>query len=193
MAPFFRFGGCMRLLDAVNLILPKLGEHSVTSLDQRHPTVAVILPEVENRQRVLLGRGWWFNRFEYTAYPDNQGNIVLGQDTLSFEPSTELAALRGLNLFNAETMDFTWDAPVKGVIVQYVEFDDLPNSAAQAVFYDSLISIYSTDIGLTDEIKLWEARAAEAHSDLLAEHLRNVKHSTRNSRRWQRLRNAMRA
>ena len=32
----------MKLLDAVNLILPKLGEHPVTSLTIKHPTLAIV-------------------------------------------------------------------------------------------------------------------------------------------------------
>ena len=63
----------MKLLDAVNLILPKLGEHRVTSVDNKHPTLAIILPEIENELKKLLARGWWFNEFDYKAYPDSEG------------------------------------------------------------------------------------------------------------------------
>ncbi len=183
----------MKLLDAVNLILPKLGEHPVTRLDQKHPTLAIILPEVENHLRVILNRGWWFNTYPYTAYPDNEKHIALGTDTLSFTPDDAACALRGLQLFNTETQSFEFDAPVKGVIKEYVEFDLLPETAAQYVWNSALMSAYITDLGMTNEVQAWQAAANTAGSDLMAEHLRNRKYSTAYSPRFQRLRRAMRS
>jgi hypothetical protein len=183
----------MKLLDAVNLILPKLGEHAVTSLDQKHPTIAVILPEVENRLRSTLLKGWWFNSFVYKAYPDSEKHIKLGVDTLSFTPLYVDASLRGLDLYNPDTMSFEWDEPVEGMVRQYVEFDLLPESAAQFIFKASLVSIYATDIGLTAEVNLWAKDSEGAYSDMLAEHLRNQKHTTKNSRRWANIRRALRS
>ncbi len=184
----------MKLLDAVNLMLPKLGEHPVTSLEIRHPTLAVILPEVENELITMLQRGWWFNEFKYTAYPDNAGEIVLGTDTLSFVPldGQPLAAVRGLRLFNPETMSFVWAVPVKGIVTQYVEFDELPESAAQYVWYSALVNAYATDLGVTAELQMWGTKAQGAWTTMLAEHLRQRKYSTTNSKRFQRLRAAMR-
>lgn len=183
----------MKLLDAVNLILPKLGEHPITSLDKKHPTLAIILPEIQNTLRVVLGRGWWFNTFDYTAYPDSEKHIFLGVDTLSFTSYDVPSALRGNQLFNPETMTFDWDAPVKGCIKELVEFDLLPETAAQFVFSSTLVSVYATDIGLTNEVQLWQQQAQVASSDLLAEHLRNQKYSTANTRRFRKLRAAMRS
>ena len=48
----------MKLLDAVNLVLPKLGERPVTSLEVKHPTLAVLLPIIEQTQINTLQRGW---------------------------------------------------------------------------------------------------------------------------------------
>ena len=70
----------MKLLDAVNLVLPKLGERPVTSLEVKHPTLAVLLPIIEQTQMNTLQRGWWFNEYEYTAYPNAQGEIGIGVD-----------------------------------------------------------------------------------------------------------------
>lgn len=182
----------MKLLDAVNLILPKLGEHPVTNLDTKHPTLAILLPIVENELRTKLLKGWWFNSYDNTLYPNIEGTIDVGQDTLSFVPHGDVnAAVRGTKLFNTDTASFVWTTPVTGCIRSYVEFDDLPEVIAQHVFSSALVNAYATDIGLTDVVKLWQATANDSYSDLLAEHLRHQKHSTRNSRRWRNLRNAM--
>jgi hypothetical protein len=178
----------MLLLDAVNLILPKLGEHRVTRLDIKHPTLAVILPEVENELRKLLSRGWWFNEFDYTAYPDSEKHIALGIDTISFTALyADTAVQRGNKLFNPVTLSYDFDEPVKGRARMYVPFDELPESAAQTVYYSGLTNAYITDIGLTQEVQTWGAQAAASYSDLLSEHLRQKKYNTRQSRKFRKL------
>lgn len=183
----------MELLKAVNLMLPKLGEHPVTSLTIRHPTLAIILPEVENEITTCLLKGWWFNTYEYTAYPDSEGRIAMGVDTLAFVPDEFPCVMRGRQLFNTKTADYKWDKPVKGVIKQTLPFNDLPESAAQYVWYSALCNVYVTDLGMTQDVQVWKAKAEEANTQLAAEHLRNKKYNTKQSPRFQRLRRAMRA
>lgn len=183
----------MKLLTAVNLTLPKLGEHPVTRLDQKHPTLAILLPEVENQLRVLCSHGWWFNSYEHTFYPDNEKHIFVGTDLLSFVPCDDNCAVRGEQLFNTDTVSFEFDAPVKGWLVELVEFDLLPESASQVVYNRALVNTYITDLGMTNDVQAWQAAANSAASDLLAEHLRHRKYSTARSRRFRRLRSAMRS
>ena len=183
----------MQLLDAVNLVLPKLGERPVTSLSVKHPTLGVLLPILEQTKRSALMRGWWFNEFEYTAYPSTSGEIDIGITTLSFVPDlSDTAVVRGQRLYNPETLSYVFDGPVKGRVIHNVEFDELPESAAAYVFYSALIEAYTTDLGVTQELSVWQSIAGRAWSDLLAEHLRQRKHSTRKSRRWRQLITAMR-
>ena len=181
----------MKLLDAVNLIMPKLGERPVTSLEIKHPTLAVILPIIENTRRITLNRGWWFNEYDYTAYPDVSGNITLGLDTLSFVPYCDNAAMRGLKLFNTETLSYTFEAAVQGRVTQDVLFDELPESAAQYVFYSSLVEAYATDLGTDPVLAVWQRLAGQGWSDLIGEHLRQKKFNTRRSRNWRKLVYAM--
>lgn len=182
----------MKLLDAVNLILPKLGEHPVTSVTLKHPTLAIILPEVENELRNLCNRGWWFNQFEYKATPDIDGKIALGVDTLSFVPYIPYAAVRGKELYNVETMSYVWDDPVEGLLTTYVQFEELPETAAQVVWWNALINAFATDIGVSQELQIWQVRAGAAASDLVAEHLRNRRYNTKKTKRFRRLRSALR-
>lgn len=183
----------MQLLDAVNLVLPKLGERPVTSLTVRHPTLAILLPIIEQTKKTALRRGWWFNEFDYTAYPGVSGEIDIGADTLSFVPnSSGVAVVRGTRLYNPETLSYVFDAPIEGKVIHNVEFDELPDSAASYVFNSALVEAYTTDLGVTQELQVWQTLAGQAWSDMLAEHLRQRKHSTRKSRRWRQLISAMR-
>lgn len=183
----------MELLTAVNLVLPKLGERPVTSLTVKHPTLAVLLPIIEQTQVNTLMRGWWFNEFRYTAYPSTNGEIDIGADALSFIPDEAgVAVVRGQRLYNPETLSYVFTEPVEGKVIQNVTFNELPESAATYVFNSALIDAYATDLGVTNELSVWQGLAARAWSDLLAEHLRQRKHSTRKSRRWRQLISALR-
>lgn len=182
----------MKLLDAVNLVLPKLGERAVTSLEVKHPTLAVVLPIIEQKLKTALGRGWWFNEYVYEAFPNAEGEITLGADTLMFVPDVpNVAVQRGLRLFNPITLSYVFTEPIKGRVTQYVPFDELPESCANFVFYDALIDAYTTDLGVTQELQVWQVLAASGWSDLLSEHLKQRRHNTRNSRRWRKLKYAM--
>src|SRR5690625_7894190 len=63
----------MTLLQAINRIIPALGENPVDSIETRNPTVGIVLNAINNARHDLLQRGWWFNEFETTLYPDTQG------------------------------------------------------------------------------------------------------------------------
>lgn len=183
----------MELLTAVNLIMPKLGERPVTSLEVAHPTLAILLPILEQTRRKTLNRGWWFNKYEYEAFPDPDGFITLGADTLSFVPLCGTYALRGLRLFNPATLDFVFESSVKGVVTQDVEFDLLPESTANYVFYTACVEAYATDLGVTQELAVWQQNAAQGWSDHMAEHLRQKKHNTRRTRAWRKYMGALQA
>lgn len=182
----------MELLTAVNQVLPKLGERPVTSLEVKHPTLAVLLPIIEQTLKEVLGRGWWFNRYDYTAHPNTEGQIVLGTTTLSFVPDrADVAVQRGPKLFNPVTLNYTFTQPVHGTVTQWVDFNELPESAATYVLYASLVNAYVTDLGMTQEVQAWQMLAGQGWSDLMSEHLRQKKHSTRKSRRWGKLMHAL--
>lgn len=184
----------MLLLDAVNLVMPKLGERPVTSLTVKHPTLGILLPIIEQTRRNALRRGWWFNEFQYEAFPGTDGTIDIGIDTLSFIPDmADTAVVRGTKLYNPLTLSYVFTHSVKGRVIKDVPFEELPESAAAYVFYSSLVDAFATDLGVSEEFGVWQSMAARAWSDLLAEHLRQRKFTTRRSRRWQQLRSALRS
>lgn len=183
----------MDLLTAVNLILPALGEHPVTRIDIKHPTLAVVLPVVASKIDTTLMRGWWFNEYRHTLYPDSEGGITLPVNTLAFIPDDGYeGSVRGTRLFNGNTLNFLWDKPVPGVLQLRLEFDELPESVASFVFYNALVQIYLVDIGLENVVGEWKQIAKEAEYLATNEHLRNMRHTTRKSGRYARLRSAMR-
>lgn len=184
----------MELLKAVNIILPALGEHPVTRIDVKHPTLAIIFPVIDSTLDRELMRGWWFNEYKHTLFPNSELEVGLPDDTLAFIPREGLeGSVRGRRLFNGRTLDYRWHEPVDGVLQLRLPFDELPESFATFVFYKALVQIYLTDIGLESVVGEWKQLYKEAEFLCTNEHLRNMRHTTRKSARYRRLRGAMRA
>lgn len=168
----------MQLLTAVNTILPKLGEHTVTSVDAKHPTVAIIQNAISEAQRTTLLRGWWFNTHSTTLYPDSEKNIALPADTLKVFTPNASGIQRGTQLYNADTLSFAWDSPVKVDLTVGLDFELLPESAANYVLYSGCVQAYTTDIGLEQVVQMWQQESNNAFNDMLGEHLKNRRFST---------------
>ena len=183
----------MRLLDAVNLILPVLGEHPVTSINVKHPTLAVILPKLELERTEVLNLGLWFNQYSITLYPDSEGGIAMPVGTLAFLPDSVNAVVRGPRLMRTDDHSYVWGSPVTGNITVDVPFEELPESVAGAVMYGALVDAYVTDIGMEQNVQMWQGEAREATLRMNTEHLRNMRYSTRQSKQYKHIRNAMRA
>lgn len=182
----------MKKIDAVNLILPVLGEHPVTSLDERHPTLAIILPMLEAEAEERLQSGWWFNEYETTLYPSTIGEIEVPVGCMAFFPHRGDAIVRGERLFNPQTGNFQWDGPLTGRTIVRVPFEELPETVARVVTYATLIRSYATDIGVESQLEEWFRKLQEAEGRAEAEHLRHKRYSTKRSPRFRRLQRALR-
>lgn len=187
----------MDLLTAVNAILPKLGEHPVTSIESRNPTLGVILPQIQMEIDSILMRGWWFNTFENVdLFPNSQGEIDVPEDTLSFVANKDQPHIiqRGERFYNAQTRSYVFPVgtKIKGTLRQRMVFSDLPESAAQFVLYSALVTIYLTDIGLEQVVQQWVAYASSAQASMEREHLQQKHYTVKQSRRYMNLRRSMR-
>lgn len=183
----------MKLLSAINEVLPKLGERPVTSTDSRSPTLAVVIPQIEASVRTLLTYGWWFNEYTTTLYPDSEGYIALPSNTLKIVTTRDFQGVqRNLRLFDMASQTDKWTGPVTATITSLLDFEELPESAAAAALYSALVIIYATDIGLEEVVRVWSGLETTARATMEAEHFQNMRYSTRNSRRFRNLRSAMR-
>lgn len=184
----------MLLLEAINRVLPALGESVVTSIDSRNPTVKIIENAIRAQTKDLQLQAWWFNTYIVDLFPDTLDEINLPVDTLSFLPSYDMNAIqRGKKLFNTDTLTFIWPTgiPVHGTLKVLVEFEDLPESAATHVLYEACVKAYVDDIGLEQSVSIWQQKSGQSRVQLEAEHLRNKRYSTRRSRRYQSIRRSM--
>lgn len=180
----------MTLLQAVNRIIPALGEYPVDSIETSNPTVGIVLHAIENARQDLLLKGWWFNRFETTLYPDSNGVYIAPHNTIEWVPKNVPAILMGRKFINpADTTDkFPSVTRLEGTITLDVSFDELPASFKLWVVYKGMVDAYLNDIGLEEIVNQWRGEAYNAENQVMMQHLRFKKYSTRDSRTARKLR-----
>ena len=183
----------MQLLDAVNYVLPKLGEHQVTSLDARSPTLRILLQLFDAHRLAVLNRGWWFNQGTHTLPLNPASEIDVPVNTLSISVPTEpnIGHFDG-RLFNAGTQSFKFDKAVEAMLIVDVQWDALPYAVQEWVKYEVLLDQLVTDQGLTQEYNVWADKRTLAERQVLAEHLRVKQYSAKTSRRGRRIISAIR-
>ena len=165
----------MKLLDAVNTILPYLGEANVTSTTARNTTVQSILQQIETAKRALLATGWWFNTVSVTLYPGSDLKIKAPVNVLNWECNDDsvLSEIRGEYLYNLETGTYEFSGVQTGTIKQDLDFEELPEYAAQVIMYTACTAVYSADLGVDNTYGMEIlSKLAQARMYLERDHLR---------------------
>ena len=180
----------MRLLTAVNTILRKLGEIDVPSLDEPYPTLAIVLPALDEARTTVLKEGWWFNTLhDWDATPDPDGFVELPENTLMFYPDDAAYVFEGQGIVQAANHDPYIGKPVRGKLIIDKDFERLPYTAAMAVTYTAAVETYTADIGPDDTSKGLDGTRIEYLMTLSAEHTRSRKLNTKHKRsfsKWKR-------
>lgn len=170
----------MTELDAVNLILPYLGEHTVTRVEgSRHGSVGIITSALERKRKALLTRKWWFNSFTRSIPPNSDGRIQVPEDTLTvYRHNT---GIQGEYFYDTTTGSQYFNTVIEVDVVMDFEFDKLPHYAQEYIAYDAAIEVTVADLGMEDQIQILMQYRATASKYLEREHLRNMRFNSRNS------------
>lgn len=183
----------MTLLDAVNTCLSALGEARVTSTTVRHPTVDLIKQTIEMKKAQLLETGWWFNTSDVTMYPSNTQEMEYPVDALSvLGYDGEIFERRGGMLFDMDNNTQLFTEPKQMRVFYNLDFEDLPECAANVVMCRAGQEVYSGDLGVDSSVQRLASLEFLAKADMEKLHLRNKRYSTKQRRGWRRLRNALR-
>lgn len=182
-------------LDAVNIILRKLGEQPVTNLDVQYPTIAVALPALDEARVAVLQEGWWFNSVdEFDFYPDVNGELNVPADLLMFYPEEpDKYTFDGVSIVLTSTRSPVVSATVRGRAVFNKDFEQLPNVARYAIAYRAAFDTYISDFGDSDIAQQILMAARDHYSELSAAHTRQRKSSSRTKRQVARWRHMLRA
>lgn len=167
----------LTFLEAVNLVLRELGETPVTSVDETYPTLAQILPAMEDARRNTLAEGWWFNSFDdFTASPTPAGEVILSEDTLAFYPEdVEKFTWAGRYVRVTGTGSKVVGAPVKGRVVLDIPYDELPESMRYLVTYRCAYEVYVADFGEDSTARVIANKMSAAYVEVRAVHIRQRK------------------
>lgn len=177
----------MRLLTAVNTILRKLGEIDVPSVDEAYPTLAVVLPALEEARTAVLKEGWWFNTLhDWDAAPTPTGEVELPANTLMFYPEDPQYVFEGQVIVMADNHDPFIGRAVRGKLIVDKEFERLPYTAAMAVTYTAAVETYVADIGPDKTSEKLEASMRGYLMTLSAEHTRSRKQNSTHKKAFQR-------
>lgn len=183
----------MRLLTAVNTILRKLGEIDVPSLDEAYPTLAIVLPALDEARTTVLKEGWWFNTlFNWDALPTPTGEIELPENTLMFYPDDPRYVFEGQFVVMADNHEPIIGKAVRGKLVIDKEFERLPYTCAMAVTYTAAVETYTADIGPDDTSKMLDNTRIEYLMTLSAEHTRSRKQNSKHKRSFSKWRRSLR-
>lgn len=125
----------MTRLEAVNIALTSAQIAPVESLssgDIDAEQAEIILDE--NTVEVQT-RGWYWNTEEFTLLPDNNGNIILPDNTLKVDAvDTGLQVVqRGDKLYDLTNNTFVFEDKIKLVFVFALNFDELPQTCRRYI------------------------------------------------------------
>jgi len=176
-------------LDAVNLILRKLGEPPIISLDVQYPTLDLVGPALDDSRLDLLVEGWWFNTFSPTVLmPDPEGRVPVPPDTLVFSPDDpEKFLWAGAYIVLPDGSQIVGES-VPGSRVVDMPFEAMPTSARSAVAHFAALNVYGSDVGIDDIYGGIQELYQIAYRELSRTHTRQRKFSMRRKlqyRRWQ--------
>lgn len=173
-------------LDAVNLILRKLGEPPIGSLDTQYPTLDLVLPALEEARVGLLSEGWWFNTFDPTTLsPNPQGIVPVPPDTLAFYPTDPKYIYAG-TFMRLRDGTIEIGESIEGRRVVDIEFQHLPQVVRHCIAYYACMHVYAADVGLDD---IWQGIQGEyiaAYREVSGMHTRQRQLNSRTKRQYQR-------
>jgi hypothetical protein len=183
----------MTLLEAVNLVLRKIGEIPVTSVDEQYSTLTIALPALEEARVRLLSEGYWFNTFySYQLAPTVTGEALTPADCLKFFPQDDRFSWIGERVRMTEDGSVFVNAVVVGRLIIDIPFEQLPEVCQYAIAYSAAYDTYVSDIGDDDIAKNLGARRDEFLEQLNGDHTVSRNQNSRTRKQVLRWRRALR-
>lgn len=181
----------MNLLRALNEILTALGEHPVTSIEAKNPTVSIVLRAISQECTEVQLRGWWFNKYKAKLLASIDGQIQLPEGIIGWDYIDHASTIRGNLLIDTENMTTDWSLrdikSVEGYVTIEVDFEDLPISVKHWVVKRALVTAYINDFGAEEVVGEYQRQAMLMESQVLDDHLKHRRYSTAQSNRFKRI------
>lgn len=173
----------MTLLEAVNIVLRALSEHTVASTEIRHPSVTLALDKIDEAREALLNENWWFNNITVTLNREFDGRVQYPADTLAFVPDNYLCVVRGGYLYNTQNNSYVFTEDVSGLITYDLQWADLPSAAQRVVAYNAALMAFDLEFGGNPPASLL-MNMQSAFAQLQAMHTRQRRYNARQRPQW---------
>lgn len=167
------------LLEAINTLLAAIGSSPVTNTDTPQNADAIIAKNNINRAlRDIQTEKWYFNsESDYPLTPDVNGTIHIPNDIINIDFTGRLGegnrfVIRGKKLYDRLNHTFKIDEQLVADVVLCLEYDEIPESAAQYVIARAARRYQEEMLG-DPSLRTWTKQDEDiARSKLLDEDLR---------------------
>ena len=169
----------MQKLKAINKMLVAIGLTSVSSIEgNQHPAVLDAVVVLDAADSSIQGRGWYFNTdYDLTlSFNTETGEVIVPSTTLAVDPvdTTSPYVQRGTRLYDRSTSTFDIGESVIVNIIQQLQFDYLPENAAEYISDVAARDFVANKTGDQQKLKKIETDITFSYSRLNSE---NIKHN----------------
>jgi len=170
----------MTELEAVNMLLRSIGSGAVAALTVGHPDIANAIACLNRVSRKVQKTGWWFNMdWNVVLQPNPVDNLILLDDSYStLQCVNAMLVKRSGKLYDTynKTFLFTNDVQVISA-VRILEWDDLPESAQDAILYQAAVEFVRDELEDPNKQKELQGEAIATRITLDKEELATLQHN----------------
>ena len=161
-------------LSTINEALSAVGLQRVTSLDSRYPAFIKALAVYERVSQEVQEKGWWFNRSTVTLNPNLNGQVLVPAKSVVVIPEKSRYVLRDRFLWDNEERTDVINTSVKATIIEMLDFDDLPPSAATYIAKRTVYEHFLDEEGTEPKLTRYERAAMGAWAALKQDELKHA-------------------
>ena len=168
----------MKLLDAVNTVLPFMGEHPVTTVESsRHPTVDLIVAAIDRHRLTMLSEGYWFNEETHKILVNTDGRINVPETALAVSGIDCDVNIEGEYFYDVANHTFQFTKPITVKLSIAKPFEHLPYTFAMLLTYKAGVDVYTADFGVESAIQVMNSRVIEYGEKLHQEELNHRRYN----------------
>jgi len=115
-------------LDVINSMLVQIGESALNEIDLNHPDVRSARTIIDDVNREIQSKEWWYNIETWELEPQENGDVVLPGNTTAILTDNINWLKRGRKLYDKEnhTFDFSEEETVTIDIMSEWDLAELP-------------------------------------------------------------------
>lgn len=164
-------------LDTLNACMRAVGERPVTDYNSNHPTALSAKLCINDVNKEVQSRGWWFNREENMLLLPNQlGEVIVPPQTLSVDPRfpNNFLVQRDGKLYNPNAHTAVLNVGVRVDMTILLDLEDLPAIAAQYIRSKAVYDFAVEEEVDESRIQRYDRKMFEAKQLLSAEELKQA-------------------